>query len=511
MSRSILYLALVIPFVLAMIPTHATAISADLATRLGGNTTGIYYPMYDNDELPQVLAAKKAFPNVPFVVNINPSSGPGSEPRADIANAITQLKSVGAVVTAYVPTNYGNRTIAAVEGMILSYNKFYPGLLDGIMFDEVSNSCSEFTFYQTISNYARSLGYSYIRANPGTSICQADVPLFDHIAIVESGGYPSESKLLSRTYHPQYSKDVVGFGATIHDAPTYDSAWLHMATKYLKWVYITDQTEPNPYAVFPLYFNQYLADLSSLAGTKSSYDSKIQIPLWVKNIAKWWAQGEISDSDFVKGIEYLIQQDIIKIPKTPATTNAENHIPPWIKNSAGWWADGSIGDSDFVKGIQYLIQVNIIHINYTNMILSSTAFENNRTIPKEFTCDGADLSPPLSISGVPKSAKSLALIVDDPDAPSGTFTHWTVWNIPADKSQFAKGEKISFPQGKTSFGKTGYGGPCPPSGTHRYFFKIYSLDTLLDLNESSKKADLEQAMKDHIIEQVTLVGKYSRS
>ncbi|OLB89411.1 MAG: phosphatidylethanolamine-binding protein [Thaumarchaeota archaeon 13_1_40CM_38_12] len=145
------------------------------------------------------------------------------------------------------------------------------------------------------------------------------------------------------------------------------------------------------------------------------------------------------------------------------------------------------------------------------MILSSTAFENNRTIPKEFTCDGADLSPPLSISGVPKSAKSLALIVDDPDAPSGTFTHWTVWNIPADKSQFAKGEKISFPQGKTSFGKTGYGGPCPPSGTHRYFFKIYSLDTLLDLNESSKKADLEQAMKDHIIEQVTLVGKYSRS
>ncbi|OLD29073.1 MAG: phosphatidylethanolamine-binding protein [Thaumarchaeota archaeon 13_1_40CM_2_39_7] len=145
------------------------------------------------------------------------------------------------------------------------------------------------------------------------------------------------------------------------------------------------------------------------------------------------------------------------------------------------------------------------------MILSSTAFENNGTIPKEFTCDGADFSPPLSISAVPKNAKSLALIMDDPDAPSGTFTHWTVWNIPADKSQFAKGEKISFPQGKTSFGKTGYGGPCPPSGTHRYFFKIYSLDTLLDLNESSKKADLEQTMKGHIIEQTALVGKYSRS
>src|SRR5438445_1683368 len=153
-----------------MMTTHATAISADLATRLGGNTTGIYYPMYDNNELPQVLAAKKAFPNVPFVVNINPSSGPGTEPRADIADSITQLKSVGAVVTAYVPTNYGNRTIAAVEDMILSYNKFYPGMLDGIMFDEVSNSCSEFTFYQTVSNYARSLCYSYIRSNLLTSI-----------------------------------------------------------------------------------------------------------------------------------------------------------------------------------------------------------------------------------------------------------------------------------------------------------------------------------------------------
>src|SRR3989475_10597208 len=495
---------------MTMTLTQAT-ISADLSSRLGGNATGIYYPMYSISELSQVLAAKKAFPNVPFNVNINPASGPGSAPRTDIAGAITQLKSAGAVVTGYVPTKYGERTIEDVERMISAYQQFYPNLLDGIMFDEVSHSSSEFTYYQTISNYARSLGFSYIRANPGGSIDQVDVPLFDHIAIYESDGYPSESTLSSRTFYPQYSKSVVGFGATIHTTPTYDPTWLHMATKYIKWVYITDQTEPNPYAVFPLYFNQYLTDLSDLAGTKSSYDSKIQIPLWVKNIAKWWAQGEISDSDFVKGIEYLIQQDIIKIPKTPATTNAENHIPPWIKNSAGWWADGSIGDSDFVKGIQYLIQVNIIHINYTNMILSSTAFENNRTIPKEFTCDGADLSPPLSISGVPKSAKSLALIVDDPDAPSGTFTHWTVWNIPADKSQFAKGEKISFPQGKTSFGKTGYGGPCPPSGTHRYFFKIYSLDTLLDLNESSKKADLEQAMKDHIIEQVTLVGKYSRS
>src|SRR3989475_7275568 len=243
-------------------------ISTDLTSRLGGTNTGIYYPLYSLSELPQVLAAKKAFPNVPFNVNINPASGPGSGPSTSWTNAITQLKNAGAVVTGYVPTAYGaGRTISNVEGMISSYNQFYPGMLDGIMFDEVSGSCTQTAFYTTISNYARSLGYNYIRANPGSSICQADVPLFNHIAIYESGGYPSESTLSSRTYYPQYSKDVVGFGTTIHTTSTYDPTWLHMAVKYLKWVYITDQTEPNPYAVFPSYFNQYLTDLSSLAGT----------------------------------------------------------------------------------------------------------------------------------------------------------------------------------------------------------------------------------------------------
>src|SRR3989475_703269 len=243
-------------------------ISTDLTSRLGGTNTGIYYPLYSLSELPQVLAAKKAFPNVPFNVNINPASGPGSGPSTSWTSAITQLKNAGAVVTGYVPTAYGTgRTISNVEGMISSYNQFYPGMLDGIMFDEVSGSSSQFTFYQTISNYARSLGYNYIRANPGGSIYQNDVPLFNHIAIFESSGYPSESTLSSRTYYPQYSKDVVGFGATVHSTSTYDPTWLHMAVKYLKWVYITDQTEPNPYAVFPSYFNQYLTDLSSLAGT----------------------------------------------------------------------------------------------------------------------------------------------------------------------------------------------------------------------------------------------------
>lgn len=144
------------------------------------------------------------------------------------------------------------------------------------------------------------------------------------------------------------------------------------------------------------------------------------------------------------------------------------------------------------------------------MKISSSAFENNGMIPSEYTCDGSDVSPPLAISDIPKEAKSLAIIMDDPDAPMGTFTHWVVWNISPQKIQFTKGEKISFPQGKTSFGHKSYGGPCPPGGTHRYFFKLYALDLILNLEEGSSKADLEKAMTGHILAESKLMGKYSR-
>lgn len=144
------------------------------------------------------------------------------------------------------------------------------------------------------------------------------------------------------------------------------------------------------------------------------------------------------------------------------------------------------------------------------MKISSTAFENNGMIPSEYTCDGSDISPPLVISEVPKEAKILVIIMDDPDAPMGTFTHWLVWNIPPQKTLFTKGEKISFPQGKTSFGSKSYGGPCPPGGTHRYFFKLYALDLVLKIKEGSSKTDLEKAMAGHILAETSLIGKYSR-
>lgn len=224
------------------------------------------------------------------------------------------------------------------------------------------------------------------------------------------------------------------------------------------------------------------------------------------------AQGQIDDSDFVQGIQYLINKNIIKIPKgTAQSSKSENQIPSWIKNNAGWWAEDKISDNDFVSGIQYLISVNIIRISATStMKLSSDAFEDNGMIPKIYTCDGENVSPPLSISGVPQGAKSLALVLDDPDAPFGSFNHWVIWNITPQKSYFEKGEKIGFIEGRTDFGDTAYGGPCPPSGTHRYVFNLYALDYVLDLKDGSTKKDLEAVMTNHIIEQATLVGKYFR-
>jgi Raf kinase inhibitor-like YbhB/YbcL family protein len=141
----------------------------------------------------------------------------------------------------------------------------------------------------------------------------------------------------------------------------------------------------------------------------------------------------------------------------------------------------------------------------------SPAFKNNSHIPAKYTCDGQDLNPPLLIENVPSGAKSLALIVDDPDAPVGTWVHWVVWNIPPGSKEI---KENSVPQdarqGINDFGKHNYGGPCPPPGTHRYFFKLYALDTLLNLGANSTKADLENAMAGHIIEQAQIIGLYKR-
>jgi Raf kinase inhibitor-like YbhB/YbcL family protein len=144
------------------------------------------------------------------------------------------------------------------------------------------------------------------------------------------------------------------------------------------------------------------------------------------------------------------------------------------------------------------------------MKITSSAFQEGANIPSQFTCDGAGTSPPLQITDIPSEAKRLALIVDDPDAPGGLFTHWTVWNIPPQTSAVGEGSAPKGVKGTNDFGKSGYGGPCPPSGTHRYYFKIFALDRELDLPFGAKRGQLDAAMKGHVVAQGELMGRYSR-
>jgi Raf kinase inhibitor-like YbhB/YbcL family protein len=148
--------------------------------------------------------------------------------------------------------------------------------------------------------------------------------------------------------------------------------------------------------------------------------------------------------------------------------------------------------------------------------ITSTAFEEGGMIPRKYTCDGADVSPALAWTGVPEAAKTIALISDDPDAPMGTWVHWVLFNLPAAENGLPeaipldKELKSGAKQGRNDFRRIGYGGPCPPGGTHRYFFKVYALDTVLNLPAGATKAELIKAMEGHILAHGQLMGKYRR-
>ncbi len=147
----------------------------------------------------------------------------------------------------------------------------------------------------------------------------------------------------------------------------------------------------------------------------------------------------------------------------------------------------------------------------------SAGFKEGETIPAEYTCSGENVSPALAWSGIPQDTKSIALIMDDPDAPGGSFVHWVLYNIPAGTQKLPRGlpkhEILSDGslQGNTNYGRPGYSGPCPPKGKpHRYYFRLYALDRKLDLNAGATKADVEIAMKGHILAQGVLMGKFGR-
>ncbi len=142
--------------------------------------------------------------------------------------------------------------------------------------------------------------------------------------------------------------------------------------------------------------------------------------------------------------------------------------------------------------------------------ISSPDFDDNKSIPIQFTCEGEDFAPTLTWQNVPNNTESFTLIMDDPDAPRGTWVHWLVFNMPANSRQLSTEIPEGAIEGVNTWGNSSYGGPCPPTGTHRYFFKLYALDTTLMLTKQATKQDLESAMEGHILEQTQMIGLYKK-
>jgi Raf kinase inhibitor-like YbhB/YbcL family protein len=163
-----------------------------------------------------------------------------------------------------------------------------------------------------------------------------------------------------------------------------------------------------------------------------------------------------------------------------------------------------------VAVVSLLTAVALFAAGEVRLKITSSAFQEGGNIPSKFTCDGSDTSPSLQITGVPSGAKSLVLIADDPDAPGGLFTHWLLWNIPPQTNSIAEGSAPKGVQGANDFGKTGYGGPCPSPGTHRYSFKVFALDRELELRSGANRSQVDAAMKGHVIAQGELVGRYAK-
>jgi hypothetical protein len=175
----------------------------------------------------------------------------------------------------------------------------------------------------------------------------------------------------------------------------------------------------------------------------------------------------------------------------------------------------------FSIGILTALYAEVTHLDQERsptmtITITSSAFRHTELIPSKYTCDGEDISPPLSWDSIPSNAKSLVLISDDPDAPMGTWVHWVVYNIPPTAGSFEENvpavERLEdgTVQGKNNFGKIGYGGPCPPGGTHRYFFKMYALDTVLEFKPGATKKEIVDAMENHVVGQGELIGTYTR-
>ncbi len=169
------------------------------------------------------------------------------------------------------------------------------------------------------------------------------------------------------------------------------------------------------------------------------------------------------------------------------------------------WHDAPVASDPYTLSLEY------VGNSTTTMKVRSPAFAHEELIPSKYTCDGENMSPPLVVEEVPEGAVSLVLVMDDPDAPGSTWDHWVVYDIPAEEVYMGEGDEPEGTGGANSWGGTGYGGPCPPNGEHRYLFHVYALDTVLRLPEGATKDEVLRAIAGHVLESATLMGRYART
>lgn len=167
--------------------------------------------------------------------------------------------------------------------------------------------------------------------------------------------------------------------------------------------------------------------------------------------------------------------------------------------------------SSIFKNVLPQIQKPTVTSSPERFSLQSPSFASGETIPEKYTCDGTNMRPPIVMNGVPDGTMSLAIVMYDPDAPGGSFVHWLAWNIPPETKELPEGNLSGIiKEGKTSFGSVGYMGPCPPSGTHRYVWRLYALRNVLALDREASRDDLETAMNTHVISQAEFMGRYTK-
>jgi spherulation-specific family 4 protein len=307
---------------LLVLATSASSISGPMAYADTTSGTGIIVPLYTyptSSTWDEVINIKTDYPSVPIIAVINPADGPGSYQNSDLVSGIGNLHSAGITVLGYVNTHYGSRSSHSVKKDISTYISLYN--IDGIFFDEMSNTEGNEHYYQSLSNYAKSLGFTFTIGNPGADVPSSYIGTVDNIVIYEDSGLPNISDL--EGWHASYDK--TNFSIIAHSVDSLDKSFVSEASNYVGYMYITDNRMPNPYHSLPSYFDELASVLSTADGGTSSSSSD-STPSATYNTLK--IESYDLDGNSIHGIWTTISHDgnIVKTGYTPLSFDAESGV-----------------------------------------------------------------------------------------------------------------------------------------------------------------------------------------